>query len=82
MQFLGSMMNYFCSKRAGNFEDQVAEMFLDHLKPSMIKDPEKISEASGKSWGIAVPGSLCCADGTSPKGCRQRSGWLAFQQML
>ncbi|CAE7839939.1 unnamed protein product [Symbiodinium sp. CCMP2592] len=56
LQFLGSIMKYFCSKFEGTFDEQVREMFrcilefydvqaveyrLDHLKPSMIKDPKK-----------------------------------------
>ncbi|CAE6955397.1 unnamed protein product [Symbiodinium sp. CCMP2592] len=56
LQFLGSIMKYFCSKFQGTFDEQVREFFrcilefydvqaveyrLDHLKPSMIKGLKK-----------------------------------------
>ena len=63
LQFLGSLMKYFCSKFAGTFDEQVRDMFrcilefhdvqsveyrLDHLKPSMIKDTKKFPSLEQK----------------------------------
>ena len=78
LQFLGSLMKYFCSKFAGTFDEQVRDMFrcilefhdvqsveyrLDHLKPSMIKDPTKKFPKLRAKAGESRSGALGCADG-------------------